>query len=68
MRFFHDMIARALRPKGNVVFGLLAICTAVWLAGCGRAKAPPQTPGALRLVSTAPNLTEVAVAVGAGGC
>ena len=39
----------------------------VLLMGCGRTP-PPPTPGALRLVSTAPNLTELMFAIGADGC
>jgi len=41
------------------------LCALLPLAGCKRAETPP--PGALRIVSTAPNLTEIVFAVGAGG-
>lgn len=45
-------------------FGLFA---ALLLSGCSRTTPQPEETGALRLVSTAPNLTECVFAVGAGG-
>ena len=52
-----------MQQKHILVFAALAL-----LAGCKRMEAPPQTEeaGGGRLVSTAPNLTEIVFAIGAG--
>jgi iron complex transport system substrate-binding protein len=56
----------ARRDKRTACPYLPAVVLLLTLAGCARDRAQPAFTPALRLVSTAPNLTEIICAVGAG--